>query len=84
MIESWIAQMVSAVLEAFQSMKSSNSSPVDWSPKDLILWADSMKYYPTPENESNITCHLLDAGRRLFHPRYSQLFKFIHFHVDRR
>ncbi|XP_076748967.1 dynein cytoplasmic heavy chain beethoven [Xylocopa sonorina] len=68
-IESWIARMVPVMLDAFRSMKSSHGSPVDWTPKDLILWADSFKYYPSPADESNITRHLLDAGRRLFHPR---------------
>ncbi|XP_017764042.1 PREDICTED: cytoplasmic dynein 2 heavy chain 1 [Eufriesea mexicana] len=69
MIESWISQMAPAMLDAFRSIKSSHGSSVDWTPKDLVLWADSLKYYPSPENESNITDHLLDAGRRLFHTR---------------
>ncbi|XP_076387639.1 dynein cytoplasmic heavy chain beethoven [Megachile rotundata] len=66
-IESWIAQMVPVMLEAFKSIKSSHGNV--WTPKDLILWADSLKYYPSPENETNITEYLLDAGRRLFNPR---------------
>lgn len=70
MIESWITQMVPVMLDAFRSIKSSHGTFVDWTPKDLILWADSLKYYPSPEDESNITRHLLDAGRRMFHPRY--------------
>ncbi|KZC10148.1 Cytoplasmic dynein 2 heavy chain 1 [Dufourea novaeangliae] len=69
LIESWIAQMVPAMLEAFELMETSRGLPVKWSPKDLILWADSLTYYPVPENEGNITRCLLDAGRRLFHPR---------------
>lgn len=70
MIESWITQMVPVMLDTFRSIKSSHGTFVDWTPKDLILWADSLKYYPSPEDESNITRHLLDAGRRMFHPRY--------------
>ncbi|XP_043507557.1 cytoplasmic dynein 2 heavy chain 1 [Frieseomelitta varia] len=69
MIESWIAQMAPVMLDAFRSIKSSYGSSIDWTPKDLVLWADSLKYYPSPEDESNITRHLLDAGKRLFHPR---------------
>ncbi|CAK9809936.1 Cytoplasmic dynein 2 heavy chain 1 [Anthophora quadrimaculata] len=68
-IESWITQMIPIMLQAFQSIESSRGSPVDWTPKDLIMWADCLKYYPSPENESNITHHLLDAGQRLFYPR---------------
>lgn len=67
MIESWIAQMVPVMLEAFKSIRSSHGTA--WTPKDLISWADSLKYYPSPENETNITEYLLDAGRRLFNPR---------------
>lgn len=70
MIESWITRMVPVMLDAFRSIKSSHGTSIDWTPKDLILWADSLKYYPSPEDESNITRHLLDAGRRMFHPRY--------------
>ncbi|XP_029051229.2 cytoplasmic dynein 2 heavy chain 1 [Osmia bicornis bicornis] len=66
-IESWIAQMIPVMLEAFKSIRSSHGTA--WTPKDLILWVDSLKYYPSPENETYITEYLLDAGRRLFHPR---------------
>lgn len=69
-IESWITKMVPVMLDAFRSIKSSHGTSIDWTPKDLILWANSLKYYPSPEDESNITRHLLDAGRRMFHPRY--------------
>ncbi|XP_076621618.1 dynein cytoplasmic heavy chain beethoven [Colletes latitarsis] len=69
LIESWIAQMTPSMLEAFELMKSSRGSSIEWTPKDLISWADSLKYYPTPEDEADITRHLLDAGQRLFHPR---------------
>lgn len=69
MIESWIAETVPVMLDAFRSIKSSHGSTTDWTPKDLILWADSLKYYPSPKSESNITRHLLDVGKRLFYPR---------------
>ncbi|XP_050496495.1 cytoplasmic dynein 2 heavy chain 1 [Bombus huntii] len=69
MIESWIAETVPVMLDAFRSIKSSHGSTTDWTPKDLILWADSLKYYPSPKGESNITRHLLDVGKRLFYPR---------------
>ncbi|XP_017891098.1 cytoplasmic dynein 2 heavy chain 1 isoform X2 [Ceratina calcarata] len=64
-IESWIGRMVPVMSDAYRSIASSPG----WTPKDLVLWADSLQYYPTPENESDITRHLLDAGQRLFHPR---------------
>ncbi|XP_078051355.1 cytoplasmic dynein 2 heavy chain 1-like, partial [Augochlora pura] len=69
LIGSWIAQMAPAVLEAFELMETCRDLPIKWTPKDLIQWADSLKCYPVPENETSITGFLLDAGRRLLHPR---------------
>ncbi|XP_076646917.1 dynein cytoplasmic heavy chain beethoven [Halictus rubicundus] len=69
LIGSWIAQMAPAILEAFELMETCRGLPIKWTLKDLIQWADSLKCYPVPENETAITSFLLDAGRRLFHPR---------------
>lgn len=69
LIQSWVVQMVPVMLEAFELMKYSHGSTIGWTPKDLVLWIDSLKYYPTPEDESIITRYLLDAGRRLFNSR---------------
>nr|XP_033320776.1 cytoplasmic dynein 2 heavy chain 1 [Megalopta genalis] len=69
LIGSWIAQMAPAILEAFELMETCRGLPIKWTPKDLIQWADSLKCYPVPENETSITGFLLDAGRRLLHPR---------------
>ncbi|XP_031838829.2 dynein cytoplasmic heavy chain beethoven isoform X1 [Nomia melanderi] len=69
LIGSWITQLAPTILEAFRLMETSQGLPIKWTPKDLIQWADSLKCYPVPENETDITSCLFDSGRRLFHPR---------------
>lgn len=46
-----------------------DAASFDGTPKDLAAWADSLKYYPTVENEAELTRYLWDAGKRLFYPR---------------
>lgn len=69
MMESWIAQMMPNILDAFVFAHSSQSS-LTWTLKDLISWAICLRYYPMPENEADITRYLLDIGHRLFRTRY--------------
>ena len=61
--------MAQTIFETVSSITSSRDSTFNWNPKDLALWANSLKYYPQPENERDMTRHLWDAGRRLFYPR---------------
>ncbi|XP_024946848.1 cytoplasmic dynein 2 heavy chain 1 isoform X2 [Cephus cinctus] len=69
MVESWISRLAPAMLEAFQSVLTSQELITSWTPGDLALWADALKFYPVPEDESEITEYLLDTGRRLFQCR---------------
>ncbi|XP_032668403.1 cytoplasmic dynein 2 heavy chain 1 [Odontomachus brunneus] len=64
--ESWIARMMPNMLDAFRFACSSQESSMIWTLKDIVSWATRLKYYPTPENETDISRHLLDIGRRLF------------------
>ncbi|XP_047369553.1 cytoplasmic dynein 2 heavy chain 1 isoform X1 [Vespa velutina] len=71
LIDNWTSKMASAMLEAYQSINLSKEFSFLWTPKDLILWADCLGYYLTPENMEDVTSYLLDAGRRLFYPKLS-------------
>ncbi|KAI4495703.1 hypothetical protein M0802_008538 [Mischocyttarus mexicanus] len=68
-IDSWITKTASIMLDAYQSINISNELSFLWTPKDLILWADCLGYYLPSENDNDLTCHLLDAGKRLFYPK---------------
>ncbi|KAG7200020.1 hypothetical protein KM043_004787 [Ampulex compressa] len=70
LIESWITKMMPAISEAIRSMECLQESSATYSAKDVTLWADSLKYYPIPENEADITRYLLDSGQRLFCSRF--------------
>ncbi|XP_043684796.1 cytoplasmic dynein 2 heavy chain 1 [Vespula pensylvanica] len=69
LMDTWISKTASAMLEAYQSTNLSKEFSYLWTPKDLILWADCLGYYLSPENVEDVTCHLLDAGRHLFYPK---------------
>ncbi|XP_051159645.1 cytoplasmic dynein 2 heavy chain 1 [Leptopilina boulardi] len=68
MVESWISRVAPAMVEAFGNIFPEDLSS-RWSYKDLALWADSLRYYPLPEDESDITCYLIYSGRQLFRPK---------------
>lgn len=70
MAESWIIRMMPNILDAFQFMCSSQESTFTWTLKDIVSWMKRLKYYPVPDNEGDISRHLLDIGRRLFRARY--------------
>ncbi|XP_029665147.1 cytoplasmic dynein 2 heavy chain 1 [Formica exsecta] len=65
MAESWIARIKPNILDAFR-FASNQKSSLNWTLKDIVSWANRLKYYPTPENEADITRYLLDVGKRLF------------------
>ena len=64
----WISKMTSNIYEAFQVI-SSEEYRSNLTMEDLMIWVDSLKYYPEFENESNITRHLIDAAQHLFKPK---------------
>ncbi|XP_014611048.1 PREDICTED: cytoplasmic dynein 2 heavy chain 1 [Polistes canadensis] len=69
-IDSWITKTSPIMFEAYQSINLSNElSSFLWTPKDLILWADCLGYYLSPENENDLTSYMFDAGKRLFYPK---------------
>lgn len=68
MIKAWITKMSATIVEAFNEITTDKTS-VKWTPRDLMMWIDSLKYYPKPENEAQITSYLIDASRRLFRPK---------------
>lgn len=68
MVESWISRVAPAMVEAFGSIFTEELSS-RWSYKDLALWSDSMEYYSSAEDESDLTCHLIYSGRQLFRPK---------------
>jgi len=74
MAESWIVRMQPNILEAFRFAYSSQETTFAWTLKDVTSWAKCLKYYPIAENEMDITRHLLDTGRRLFHTRFVSFF----------
>ncbi|KMQ91499.1 cytoplasmic dynein 2 heavy chain 1-like protein [Lasius niger] len=65
MAESWITRMKPNILDSFR-FASTQESSLNWTLKDIVSWARRLKYYPTPENEADITRYLLDIGQRLF------------------
>ncbi|XP_020293197.1 cytoplasmic dynein 2 heavy chain 1 [Pseudomyrmex gracilis] len=69
MAESWIVRMKPNILDAFRFAYSAQESSFVWSLKDFVFWTMGLKYYPTPENEADITRYLLDIGQRLFRAR---------------
>lgn len=70
MAEAWISRMKANILDAFRFACSAQETSLTWTLKDLVSWARRLKYYPIPENETDITCHFLDIGQRLFRARY--------------
>lgn len=77
--ESWIARMMSSMLDAFRFACSSQESSMPWTLKDIVSWATRLKYYPTPENETDISRHLLNIGHRLFRSGYYFNFHYLYF-----
>lgn len=67
-VRAWISKMSPTIVEAFNDI-ATEKSIVKWTPRDLMTWIDSLKYYPEPDNEANITGYLIDASRRLFRPK---------------
>ncbi|XP_066585667.1 cytoplasmic dynein 2 heavy chain 1 [Prorops nasuta] len=67
-IDPWISRIAPVMLESFQADKNSD---FHWTLKDLVFWASSLQYYPTPEDQSKLSIYLMDAGRKLFYPRLS-------------
>lgn len=66
--ESWISRVAPAMVEAFGAIFPEESSS-RCSYKILALWADSLRYYPPFEDESDITSYLICSGRQLFGPK---------------
>ncbi|XP_011502016.1 PREDICTED: cytoplasmic dynein 2 heavy chain 1 [Ceratosolen solmsi marchali] len=64
-VRPWIVKMSSIIVEAFNEL-STNKDIIKWTLGDLMVWIDSLKYYPKPENESNMTNYLIDSSRRHF------------------
>nr|XP_012219219.1 PREDICTED: cytoplasmic dynein 2 heavy chain 1 [Linepithema humile] len=69
MAEAWISRMKPNILDAFRFACSAQETSLTWTLKDMVSWASRLKYYPIPENETDITRHFLDIGQRLFRPR---------------
>ncbi|XP_023246189.1 cytoplasmic dynein 2 heavy chain 1 [Copidosoma floridanum] len=67
-VRAWIGRMSPSIVEAFNEI-STDKSTEKWTPRDLLLWTDSLKYYPKPESDSDITSYLIDASRRVFGPK---------------
>lgn len=71
MAEAWISRIKPNILDAFRfACSTQESTSLTWTLKDLVSWARRLKYYPVPENETDITRHFLDIGQRLFRARY--------------
>lgn len=68
MMNVWISKISPTIVEAFNDI-SADKSNEKWTPRELIMWIDSLKYYPKPENESDISNYLIDASRRFFGPK---------------
>ncbi|XP_043268031.1 cytoplasmic dynein 2 heavy chain 1 [Venturia canescens] len=68
-IDSWISSVAGTMTETLTTITSARDSSFTWSPKDLALWADSLKYYPAVDDVLELTRYLWDAGTRLFFPR---------------
>lgn len=58
MNESFVARMSAAMMDV-----ASNATP-----KQLTQWINSLQYYPSPENENDVTLQLFNAGNHLFCP----------------
>lgn len=56
--ESFISRMSTAMIDVSSSA----------SPKQLTQWINSLEYYPSPENENDVTLQLFNAGNHLFCP----------------
>ncbi|XP_023289902.1 cytoplasmic dynein 2 heavy chain 1 [Orussus abietinus] len=69
-VDSWISRMSPAIVDVFQTLSPSPDS-TSWTPKDVVLWSDSMRFYPDPEGDAALTRHLLDAGHRLLDSRFT-------------
>ncbi|KAJ8675957.1 hypothetical protein QAD02_011743, partial [Eretmocerus hayati] len=67
-IKTWIAKMSPTVMEAFNDI-SNEKSWTKWTLRDIIVWIDSLKNYPKPEDEIAMTNYLIDASKRYLRPR---------------
>ncbi|KAF7991046.1 hypothetical protein HCN44_000861 [Aphidius gifuensis] len=70
--DAWILQLATSMHDALAGISSVKESSFNWTPKDLTIWAETLKTYPVPENTDEIILYLLDAGERLFYPKLLQ------------
>lgn len=70
-VTAWVSKMTSVIVEAFNEIAENEpSSTSKWTSRDLMAWVDSLKHYPQPEKEHEVTNYLIDASRRLYRPKY--------------
>lgn len=68
--EALITRVAPAMLEAFESKTISLQFVSQRTPRDIFLWASSLKWYPFHENESDIINYVLNSARQLFQSRF--------------
>ncbi|XP_011311295.1 cytoplasmic dynein 2 heavy chain 1 [Fopius arisanus] len=63
---SWISTLATAMYGSLSGVPKESFS---WTSRDLTLWTNTLKFYPPPEQNTEIIQYLLESGKRLFHPK---------------
>lgn len=71
-LKSWVTRMASIIFEAYRAL-TTEEDRVKFSLTELMMWIESLKYYPKSDNEGHQTNYLTDASKRLFKSKYKYL-----------